>query len=140
LDRVFDAYLATQRQLAADDPRAATAAAAQLQQAWGGVTTDGLPVAAVQAMTTAARNAAAATDLDALRQAFAALSQALLAIHAEVGQPGRQPLYRVHCPMAFDNQGADWIQAGRQVTNPYFGARMLRCGEVRATLPGSDGK
>jgi Cu(I)/Ag(I) efflux system membrane fusion protein len=36
--------------------------------------------------------------------------------------------------MAFDNQGADWLQWGEQINNPYFGASMLRCGEIRASF------
>lgn len=33
-----------------------------------------------------------------------------------------------YCPMAFDNRGAYWLQTGHEILNPYFGARMLRCG------------
>jgi Cu(I)/Ag(I) efflux system membrane fusion protein len=36
--------------------------------------------------------------------------------------------------MAFDNQGADWLQRGEQINNPYFGASMLRCGEIRESF------
>ena len=35
--------------------------------------------------------------------------------------------------MAFDNKGAEWLQVGTQVNNPYFGDQMLRCGEIRET-------
>ncbi len=34
------------------------------------------------------------------------------------------------CPMAFDNKGADWLQMDEDIRNPYFGASMLKCGEV----------
>ena len=37
--------------------------------------------------------------------------------------------------MAFDNKGAAWLQATREISNPYFGSAMLRCGRVRKTLP-----
>ena len=37
--------------------------------------------------------------------------------------------------MAFDNAGASWLQRGTTINNPYFGASMLRCGEVRAAFP-----
>jgi Cu(I)/Ag(I) efflux system membrane fusion protein len=30
--------------------------------------------------------------------------------------------------MAFGNAGADWVQRGEVIQNPYFGASMLRCG------------
>ena len=27
--------------------------------------------------------------------------------------------------------GASWVQSGETIANPYYGASMLRCGEVR---------
>ena len=42
--------------------------------------------------------------------------------------------YVVHCPMAFDNSGGDWLSVKPEVLNPYFGDAMLRCGSVTATL------
>jgi len=35
--------------------------------------------------------------------------------------------------MAFDNRGALWLQLGDKIENPYFGAQMYRCGELRET-------
>ncbi len=41
-----------------------------------------------------------------------------------------------HCPMALDGAGADWIQLGEETANPYYGASMLRCGDLQDSLPG----
>ena len=38
------------------------------------------------------------------------------------------------CPMAFDNQGATWLQNTNLLANPYFGEMMLRCGSVDAVI------
>jgi membrane fusion protein, copper/silver efflux system len=56
--------------------------------------------------------------------------------HAVIGFGAGQvdPLYRAHCPMAFGNQGADWLQAEEAIANPYFGARMFRCGEITGEI------
>ena len=35
--------------------------------------------------------------------------------------------FKMHCPMAFDNQGAFWLQKNQVVRNPYFGESMLTC-------------
>jgi Cu(I)/Ag(I) efflux system membrane fusion protein len=35
------------------------------------------------------------------------------------------------CPMAFDNKGAYWLQKNKTIINPYFGPKMLHCGEIR---------
>jgi hypothetical protein len=36
--------------------------------------------------------------------------------------------------MAFENRGANWLQAERMVSNPYFGRSMPGCGELVATI------
>ena len=36
--------------------------------------------------------------------------------------------------MAFDNTGGSWLQPDEELLNPYFGATMLHCGEVRGQL------
>ena len=71
-----------------------------------------------------------AADIDAARKAFEMLSNELIAVVVQFGIPETQKLYRIHCPMAFDNKGADWLQADKEIRNPYFGASMLKCGEV----------
>jgi Cu(I)/Ag(I) efflux system membrane fusion protein len=43
-------------------------------------------------------------------------------------------LYVQHCPMAFNNKGADWISREHDIRNPYFGVSMLTCGDVTDTL------
>tara|TARA_B110000881_G_scaffold220149_1_gene244231 strand:+ start:3324 stop:5216 length:1893 start_codon:yes stop_codon:yes gene_type:complete len=44
-----------------------------------------------------------------------------------------------HCPMAFDDRGANWIQfSGEKVENPYFGASMYRCGLEQSLVPKSN--
>ena len=41
---------------------------------------------------------------------------------------GAETVYVQFCPMAFDNNGAKWISEKEQVTNPYFGDKMMECG------------
>lgn len=43
-------------------------------------------------------------------------------------------LYVQHCPMAFGNEGADWLSNVEAIQNPYFGDKMMRCGVVKATI------
>ena len=71
-----------------------------------------------------------AAKIDAARKAFEILSNELIAVVVQFGIPETQQLFRIHCPMAFDNKGADWLQADNEIRNPYFGALMLKCGEV----------
>jgi membrane fusion protein, copper/silver efflux system len=39
----------------------------------------------------------------------------------------KDKVFRIHCPMAFNNKGAYWLQPNDQTRNPYFGASMLTC-------------
>jgi hypothetical protein len=68
-----------------------------------------------------------AADIATARLAYRKLSEGMiawLAAHPEQ----REGLLLVHCPMAFTNQGAYWVQRRGQLRNPYEGAMMLRCG------------
>ena len=43
-------------------------------------------------------------------------------------------VYRQYCPMAFNDKGAYWLSNEEEIKNPYFGKKMLECGEVRDSL------
>jgi hypothetical protein len=45
-----------------------------------------------------------------------------------------ETLYLQHCPMANNNKGGYWISQTAEVKNPYFGDKMLKCGETQETL------
>jgi Cu(I)/Ag(I) efflux system membrane fusion protein len=73
-------------------------------------------------------------DIKLLREDFYLLSQQLTKIAKHFGSTGQGPLYVLHCPMAFDNKGAHWLQDNDQTANPYFGHMMLRCGGVEEVI------
>jgi Cu(I)/Ag(I) efflux system membrane fusion protein len=70
-------------------------------------------------------------DIKSVRQAFEPISLAVLELQRTFGHSSDRVTYEVYCPMAFDNKGAAWLQSSKTVNNPFFGATMLRCGEVR---------
>lgn len=40
-------------------------------------------------------------------------------------------MHQMHCPMAADSKGADWLQTSTDVVeNPYLGTKMPHCGNV----------
>lgn len=43
-------------------------------------------------------------------------------------------IYRQYCPMAFNDKGAYWLSRETEIRNPYFGKKMLECGEVTDSL------
>jgi len=75
----------------------------------------------------------ALTDVEEQRRQFDFLSQALIKTVKVFGIPD-DTLYVQHCPMAFDNEGAEWISSAEQIRNPYFGDQMLSCGIVQETI------
>jgi len=72
--------------------------------------------------------------LEAARTAFESISGQMEKSVRTFGSGDLAPVYVLHCPMAFGNRGAHWLQPYERVNNPYYGARMLRCGSVTDTL------
>ena len=66
-------------------------------------------------------------ELREIRAAFSQISGEMEGLVQRFGAGPAGPVYRVHCPMAFGNQGAWWLQQTEEIRNPYFGATMLKC-------------
>ncbi|MCP4245475.1 MAG: DUF3347 domain-containing protein [bacterium] len=68
-------------------------------------------------------------DLEADRVTFVALSAALrtLVQHARPDRDRWPKLYIYHCPMS----KGDWLQASEEKANPYYGFKMLKCGQLK---------
>ena len=73
-------------------------------------------------------------DIETARAAFKTLSDGLIDSYNRFGRPKDSPLYLYHCPMAFEDTGASWLQDEEGLLNPYFGARMLRCGKLEKEI------
>jgi HPt (histidine-containing phosphotransfer) domain-containing protein len=43
-------------------------------------------------------------------------------------------IYLTHCPMAFDNQGADWLSTTSEIVNPYLPKKMIDCVEIKDSV------
>jgi hypothetical protein len=73
------------------------------------------------------------SDIEAQRKAFSTLSDNLYKSVKAFGLGGKEAFYEF-CPMAFNNEGAYWLSDQAQIKNPYFGDKMLTCGEVKEKL------
>jgi len=135
LKNVLAHYLQVAHALSQDAPESAAKQAEQLKQAAGQLASDKKAVQDdVSKLQDTATKLAAAEGAEALRKQFEPVSRQLDMMVQRYGDPRLGPVYRVHCPMAMDNEGADWLSAEDRVLNPYFGARMLKCGEVKKQL------
>jgi Cu(I)/Ag(I) efflux system membrane fusion protein len=86
-----------------------------------------------ETMRRAAEEGQQANGPDEARVSFEAISSAAIELLRRYGNPTDGPVRLAFCPMANDNQGAEWLQTAEQIENPYFGSQMYRCGEVRGT-------
>ena len=146
LGPMIRAYLALGEALAGDDGARAAAALQEARRALEAVDPAGLPEEHRRAWKTQRAalekllgGTGGTTDLGELRALFSALTGGYLAVLRRFGPPPGGPLYRIHCPMAFENRGTDWLQSDEEVRNPYYGAAMLRCGEVVEVIGGGEG-
>lgn len=144
LRKVLEAYLRIQDALAADDFDKALETGPVMRDALHAVDMTLLTDRAhdtwmtlAATLQTALDNAAKAKDIETFRVTFSALSERLTEAAKTFGT-GHKPVYVIRCPMAFDDRGAIWLQGDTAVRNPYFGASMLTCGNVIATLGKDD--
>lgn len=72
-------------------------------------------------------------DLEKKRESFEMISGVFYDLLRSV-RPGGVTAYYQYCPMAFNDKGAYWLSSADSIQNPYFGKKMLTCGEVKETL------
>ncbi|MHA4845184.1 DUF3347 domain-containing protein [Flavitalea antarctica] len=89
--------------------------------------TGGTSIAATAAKIT---NAA---DIEGQRKAYSTLSNDFIALVKKSGMSSGE-LYVDFCPMAMNDKGAYWVSSKKEIRNPYFGDKMLTCGEVKETI------
>lgn len=77
-----------------------------------------------------------AVNIDEQRTIFLTISKSLADATQKLGvkMKDSQPLYLEFCPMANDDKGGYWLSIEKEIKNPYFGSKMLKCGEVKGTI------
>ncbi|MDQ7013050.1 MAG: efflux RND transporter periplasmic adaptor subunit [Planctomycetota bacterium] len=138
LKPVYAAYLDAQESLAGDDVGGFVQAADDLQAALENVKEVGLvgePRGEWRRAAAKLRTETAVTTPEQARVLFERMSKGIIALERAFGHSTDETWHVAYCPMAFDNAGAEWMQRGDKVNNPYFGSRMLRCGDIRAAFP-----
>lgn len=134
---VVEKYLLLQDKLAGDDKDGAAGAAGKTAEALSAVDmglvtgqAHDLWMGNSMKMKSALNVIKGAAGIEPMRKAFETLSNEIIAVIGQFGVLRSGTLYKIHCPMAFDDKGADWLQTDEDIRNPYFGASMLKCGVV----------
>ncbi|MCC7526118.1 MAG: DUF3347 domain-containing protein [Chitinophagaceae bacterium] len=73
------------------------------------------------------------SNIEEKRKAFQMISGNLFDLTRTV-RFSKEKVYLLHCPMAFNNTGADWLSNSTEIKNPYFGDKMLTCGAVKDSV------
>ncbi len=79
------------------------------------------------------KNIQSSDDMEGQRKDFSTLSSEFYKAIKKFGLMGKTAYYQF-CPMAFNGKGAFWLSSTEEIRNPYFGDRMLTCGDTRETL------
>lgn len=141
MGRLVQDYLAIQNSLAGDDFPSAKKAGEKFATTLKGMDmgllkgeAHGMWMDALDMLKKGSEKIAAARDIEALRSGFEFLSIGTAGSVERLGADIKGPIFELFCPMAFNNKGATWLQQDEEVRNPYFGAAMFACGEVRRQL------
>ena len=143
MGRLLQDYLAIQNSLARDDFPSAKKAGEKFSATLKGVDMSLLKGEAhrvwmdsLDMLKRGSDKITAARDIDALRGGFEWLSVGMAGSVERLGVDIDGPIFELFCPMAFNNKGASWLQQDKEIRNPYFGAQMFGCGEVRRQVKG----
>jgi hypothetical protein len=71
--------------------------------------------------------------LEGKRKSFQIISDQLYDLIRTV-RYDRSVIYHDYCPMAFKDQGANWLSNTSDIRNPYIPKQMINCGEVKDSI------
>jgi len=124
------AYYGVKDALVATDAATAKMQATALVAAIGKVDAAKLPAADKKALAAAKTNATAiakTTDVATQREAFEKLSASMITL-VKATKPAKA--FVQYCPMV----DASWLSDKKEVRNPYYGDKMLKCGSVKEEI------
>lgn len=79
-----------------------------------------------------AQQLAETSEIEKQRELFSAFTEKAGPMFEDALNKGT--IYKKFCPMAFNNKGAYWYADVKEISNPYFGDRMPKCGSVERTI------
>lgn len=125
VEAIFVQYLKMEAALVNTDAATTSAEAAQLKPLFAERKVDEAAQTAIDAI-------ADSEDIKVQREHFETVSAEVEKMLQGALKSGT--VYKQFCPMAFNNRGASWISSSRDILNPYFGDKMLKCGRVEAEI------
>lgn len=71
-------------------------------------------------------------DIEHQREHFVLLSKDIKDLIVIAGTD--RTLYQMFCPMYNNNEGGMWLSESKEIKNPLFGSKMLKCGSVQQEI------
>jgi Cu(I)/Ag(I) efflux system membrane fusion protein len=140
LNTVFDQYIALKDAFVQSDVKEIVQVAMKLEKALSKVDMKLLTGDANMKWMDLSGNAGkqlkliiSSVKIEEQRMAFSELSNQLYKTVKTFGLMEKTAYYQF-CPMAFDSKGAYWLSESKKIQNPYFGEKMIDCGETKETL------
>lgn len=133
------AYFGVKDALVATDAAKAKTQATTLSSALSDVDAAKLSATDKKALVLAKTHAVALSktaDVTEQRGHFERLSTSMITL-AKATKPAKReaaPTYVQFCPMAGGGKGASWLSDKKEVRNPYYGDKMLKCGSVKEEI------
>lgn len=135
---IIDAYLQVKNGLVADNKDQAATGATELLAAFSAFDMTKLSEETHTAYMEILESAKKHTEhivkstIDLQREHFEALSSDINNMVLLLGT--EKTLYKDFCPMANNNKGAYWLSEVKDIKNPYFGSKMLKCGSIKEQI------
>ena len=140
LNTVFDRYITLKNSLVKSDIKEAAKAANEVQNALSKVDMKLLTDDSHMKWMDISGNLnkqikiiATSGEIEEQRMAFSNFSNQFYKAVKNFGLMGKTAYYQF-CPMAFENKGAYWLSESKTIQNPYYGEKMMDCGETKETL------
>ena len=133
---LLQVYLELKDALVASDPEKTQKLAqkgAGMASTISGLPMDGMGKSHMSQLTIQFNDMASKSDLEGQRDAFVLLSQNMIQVGQQM-QGLNVKLYVQQCPMANQNNGANWLSLDAEIRNPYYGEAMLKCGSVVSVI------
>jgi hypothetical protein len=122
---VYKEYSKLQNAFVNSNPKTAAKQAPNLMKAMEAMGVDASIIANVNEIYNS-------NDIELQREQFVPITKEVEKMLANALDSGA--IYKMYCPMAFNNTGAYWLSSDKQVQNPYFGDKMMRCGRVDSAI------
>jgi len=140
LSLIIDSYLQLKNALVKDNGSEAAEAANKMLSAFNGFDeaslTETKTTEYAEIKESAVENAEHivknANVIDHQREHLVVLSEDINDLITLIGTDRK--LYRDYCPMADNNNGAIWISETEEISNPYMGSKMPKCGKIEQEI------